>query len=182
MWTVGHSTHALDEFTDLLRRHEIELVADVRTVPKSKRHPHFQSETLGKSLPGAGIGYVHLPALGGWRRPLPASPNGAWRNRSFQGYADYAMSEEFAASLDELRELAADRRTAVMCAEALWWRCHRRLIADRLVAAGQTVCHIGSDGRAAAHRLTPFAIADEGGLVTYPPEPQRAPAPAGRAG
>jgi uncharacterized protein (DUF488 family) len=113
------------------------------------------------------VEYLRLSRLGGWRRPAPESPNGAWRNESFRGYADYAMSDEFAQGLAELRELAAIKATAMMCSEALWWRCHRRLVADRLVVAGDTVCHIGSDGQASEHELTPFAVIATSG-VTYP--------------
>lgn len=166
-WTIGHSTHTGDAFGELLLAHGIEQVADVRTVPKSRRHPQFHTDALAQSLPARGIGYAHLPRLGGWRTAQPDSPNGAWRNTSFRGYADYAMSEEFAAGLAHLRVLAAARRTAMMCSEALWWRCHRRLIADRLVAGGDAVWHIGSDGRAAAHELTSFAVVEDG-QITYP--------------
>ena len=140
----------------------------MRTVPKSRRHPHFHSDVLARDLAARGVAYEHLPRLGGWRPPRPDSPNGAWRNASFRGYADYAMSEAFADGLAQLREVAATRRTAMMCSEALWWRCHRRLIADRFVVAGDRVCHIGSNARSAAHRLTPFAAVGSDGQITYP--------------
>jgi uncharacterized protein (DUF488 family) len=169
VWTVGHSTHSGDEFLALLLAHAIEQVADVRTVPKSRRHPHFHTDALASDLSARGVAYEHLPRLGGWRPPRPDSPNGAWRNTSFRGYADHAMSEDFAAGLAQLRDLAATRRTAMMCSEALWWRCHRRLIADRLVAAGHRVWHIGSDARTSAHGLTPFAVVGPGRQITYPP-------------
>jgi uncharacterized protein (DUF488 family) len=168
IWSIGHSTHDLAEFTRLLLENGIARVADVRTVPRSRRHRHFRAEALERSLPERGIAYERLGELGGWRRPSPDSPNGAWRNRSFQAYADYAMTAEFLAGLTRLRELGAERATAMMCSEALWWRCHRRLIADRLVVAGDTVLHIGSDGRASAHQLTPFAEVAPDGRVTYP--------------
>ena len=171
IWTVGHSTHSLDAFLALLAAHEIALVADIRTVPKSRRHPHFHGDALARSLADHGLAYVHLPRLGGWRRAAADSPNDGWRNASFRGYADYAMSDEFAKGLAELRELTAARPTAMMCSEALWWRCHRRLVADRLVAGGDTVCHISSDGRAAAHQLTPFATVGADGQLTYPGAP-----------
>ena len=158
-------------FLALLLAHEIEQVADVRTVPKSRRHPHFHAAVLASDLDARGIAYAHLPRLGGWRPPQPDSPNGAWRNASFRGYADYAMSDEFARGLAQLREAAATRRTAMMCSEALWWRCHRRLIADRFVVAGDSVCHIGSDARSTAHRLTPFAVLGRDGAITYPASP-----------
>ena len=171
VWTIGHSTHAEEAFIALLRAHDIEQLADVRTVPRSRRHPHFGTEHLAQSLPAAGIGYEHLPRLGGWRAAQPDSPNGGWRNVSFRGYADHAMGAEFAAGLASLRELAATRRTAMMCSEALWWRCHRRLIADRLVVGGDTVCHIGSDGRVSEHELTAFAVLGPDRQITYPPSP-----------
>ena len=168
VWTVGHSTHSIDAFVALLVAHDIAEVADIRTVPKSRRHPHFHADALARSLPERGVAYVHLPHLGGWRHAAEESPNSAWRNQSFRGYADYAMGDEFADGLAQLRQLAAARRTAMMCSEALWWRCHRRLIADRLVAAGDTVCHIASGGRASAHQLTPFATVGSTGQITYP--------------
>ena len=168
LWTVGHSTHTLDAFLALLSAHAIAQVADVRTVPRSRRHPQFRTAALEQSLPGGGIAYAHLARLGGWRRPDPGSPNDAWRNPSFRGYADYAMSDEFAEGLAELCALAAARRTAMMCSEALWWRCHRRLVADRLTVAGHTVCHIDSAGRSSVHVLTSFAAVDGEGLITYP--------------
>ena len=168
IWTVGHSTHSLDAFVGMLEVHQIAQVADIRTVPRSRRHPQFDIGALAVSLPERGVAYVHLARLGGWRRAGGDSPNGAWRNVSYRGYADYAMGEEFADGLAQLRRLAAAGRTAMMCSEALWWRCHRRLVADRLVAAGDVVCHIGSDGRAAAHELTPFAEVGHDGRITYP--------------
>jgi uncharacterized protein (DUF488 family) len=168
VWSVGHSTHTLDRFAELLAAHAIALVADVRTVPSSQRHPQFRSDSLARTLPDRGVAYVHLPQLGGWRRAAADSPNRGWRNLSFRGYADYAMGDEFADGLAQLSELAARLPTAMMCSEALWWRCHRRLIADRLVVAGDPVWHIGSDGRAIAHRLTRFAVVGPHGDITYP--------------
>jgi uncharacterized protein (DUF488 family) len=147
----------------------VRAVADVRTVPKSRRHPHFRAESLAASLPERGIEYVHMPGLGGFRRPRADSPNGAWENESFRGYADYAMTAEFADALAGLRRLAGRAPTAVMCSEAVWWRCHRRLIADRLVAGGDEVLHIGSPARADAHALSPFALVGGDGQITYPP-------------
>jgi uncharacterized protein (DUF488 family) len=168
LWTVGHSTHSFDAFRALLSAHAIAHVADVRTVPKSQRHPQFHTAALAQQLPSCGIGYTHIARLGGWRRADPDSPNAAWRNLSFRGYADYAMSDEFATGLAELRDLAAETRTAIMCSEALWWRCHRRLIADHLVVAGDTVCHISSGARTSLHVLTSFAAVDGDGQITYP--------------
>jgi uncharacterized protein (DUF488 family) len=167
VWTVGHSTHSIDAFVALLVEHDISQVADIRTVPKSRRHPHFHTDALARSLPERGLAYVHLPRLGGWRQADAESPNRAWRNLSFRGYADYAMGDEFADGLAQLRRLSRARRTAMMCSEALWWRCHRRLIADRLVVAGDTVCHISSTGRTSEHQLTPFATVGSGGQITY---------------
>ena len=175
VWTVGHSAHPLDAFVALLIAHDITRVVDIRTVPKSRRHPQFNSEALARSLPDRGVAYAHLPHLGGWRRAEADSPNDAWRNLSFRGYADYAMSAEFADGLAELRGMAAERRTAMMCSEALWWRCHRRLVADRLLVAGDCVWHIGADGRVTAHQLTSFAIVEPDGLITYSSAPGRLP-------
>ena len=167
VWTIGHSTHTLDRFATLLAANEIAQVADIRTVPKSRCHPHFHTDALARSLPERAVAYVHLPRLGGWRHSDAESPNDAWRNLSFRGYADYALGQEFADGLAQLRRLSAARRTVMMCSEALWWRCHRRLIADHLVVAGDTVCHISSDGRASAHQLTPFATVGSNGQITY---------------
>jgi uncharacterized protein (DUF488 family) len=168
LWTVGHSTHAPDAFAALLERHGIETLADVRRVPGSRRHPHFRDEALAAWLPARGVGYRHLPGLGGWRRPSPESPNGAWRNSSFRAYADFALTLDFRDALAELGRIAEASRTAIMCSEALWWRCHRRLVADRLVAMGNVVCHIGADGTASVHELPPFARVQADGAVLYP--------------
>jgi uncharacterized protein (DUF488 family) len=168
VWTVGHSTHSLDELLALLATAGVTQLADIRTVPRSRRHPHFRSDALAESLPANGLAYRLFPGLGGFRRPRPDSPNGAWRNESFRGYADYAMTDEFARALDELREWARNGPTAIMCSESLWWRCHRRLVADQLVERGDQVVHIGPDGRATEHEQTPFAVVD-GERVTYPP-------------
>src|SRR4051812_11588665 len=129
LWTVGHSTRSIEEFLAMLKSQRIEAVADVRRVPGSRRHPQFGQESLVASLAAAGIGYFHFGELGGRRPALPGSPNTGWRNAAFQGYADYMMSEPFQAGFERLLELASKQRTAIMCAEALWWRCHRGLIA-----------------------------------------------------
>jgi uncharacterized protein (DUF488 family) len=168
-FTVGHSTHPLDAFVALLERHGVQRVADVRQTPRSGRHPQFDRESLAAELPRRGIDYRHLPALGGRRSTSPDSPNGGWEHPAFRGYADYALTGEFAAGLEELCALARERPTAAMCAEGLWWRCHRRLIADRLTALGWTVCHIAPDGGLAAHELPPFAVVQADGAVVYPP-------------
>ena len=168
VWTVGHSNRTFDELVALLEAHGIRGLADVRTVPRSRRHPHFNTEELAASLPERGIAYSHHPDLGGFRRPRPDTPNDAWENEAFRGYADHAMSATFAAALADLRDLAAERPTAVMCAEAVWWRCHRRVISDRLVAAGDDVLHIASETRADPHSITEFAVVGADGQITYP--------------
>lgn len=166
IWTIGHSTREWDAFTGLLGREGIEQLADVRAFPGSRRHPQFDRERMAAALPSLGIEYRHCPALGGRRRaPKDAEPTG-WRNASFHAYATYMRSPEFAVALDELITLAGDRRTAIMCSEAVPWRCHRNLIADALVARGIEVLHIGDSGTS-RHVLTPFAHID-GGRVRYP--------------
>jgi uncharacterized protein (DUF488 family) len=174
-FTIGHSTHPLDAFAALLATHGVTRLADVRQFPRSRHNPQFNLESLAAWLPEHGIDYRHLPALGGRRRARPDSPNGGWEHPAFRGYADYALTPEFAAGLAELCALAEERPTAVMCAEAPWWRCHRRLIADRLTALGWTVCHITGDGDAVEHELPPFAVAGPDGTVTYPPAQEELP-------
>jgi len=164
VWTIGHSTRPLDEFLALLAAYELEAIADVRRFPGSRRHPHFAREALSETLAGQGIDYLWLPALGGRREPRPDSPNTGWRNLSFRGYADHTMSAEFAGGLDELLALAARRRTAIMCAEAMWWRCHRAIIADVLRARGIEVVHIMDGKHATVHPYTKPARIVEGRL------------------
>lgn len=166
VYTVGHSTLPLDRFLTLLRAHGVALVADVRQFPASRRHPHFVRVALGEALAAAGIGYAWLPALGGRRRPRPDSPHVAWRNPGFRAYADHMDTAEFSVSLEELLALARARPTAILCAEAIPWRCHRQLVADALVARGVAVRHILSPDDAGPHRLTPFARV-EGERVVY---------------
>lgn len=167
--TVGHSTHPLDEFIELLRAHGVTRVIDVRTVPRSRKNPQFNRDTLPAALAAAGIGYEHVPALGGLRRARPDSPNQGWRNASFRGYADYMQTPAFADAVAGLIDRAAEDRLALMCAEAVPWRCHRSLIADALLVRGVPVRHIMSRTQANPHRLTPFACVD-GLTITYPPE------------
>jgi len=167
--TIGHSTRSLDEFIDLLRAHGVTLLVDVRTVPRSRKNPQFNRETLPDALQAVGIGHLHLPGLGGLRRPRADSPNAGWRNESFRGYADYMSTLEFQESLERLVDLAARERVALMCAEAVPWRCHRSLIADALTVPGIPVEHIMSAARAQPHKLTPFAVV-QGTEITYPPE------------
>jgi uncharacterized protein (DUF488 family) len=166
-FTIGHSTHPLDAFCALLERHGVRRVADVRRFPGSRRHPQFNADALAAGLAEHGIAYAHLEALGGRRSAVPGSENGGWENAAFRGYADHMATAPFAAGLAELEALAAAEPAAVMCAEALWWQCHRRLVADALVGRGWAVDHIGPDGGIAAHELTPFAVV-EGGRVVYP--------------
>jgi len=169
IYTIGHSTRSLDEFLTLLRAHGITQLGDVRTVPKSRRHPHFAGDALAPSLRAAGVAYRHLPALGGLRKPRRDSKNSAWRNEGFRGYADYMESTEFEKAIAELIAWAgaAGSRTAIMCAEAVWWRCHRQLVADALVARNVTVQHIQTATSAPEHKLTEFAQID-GIRVVYP--------------
>lgn len=165
--TIGHSTRTAGEFLSLLRAHAVTGLADVRTVPRSRRHPHFSRESLSGFLPAHGIAYEHLPGLGGLRTPRPDSPNGGWRHEAFRGYADHMQTQEFGDALTALISFAEGRLVAIMCAEAKWWQCHRRLIADALVARGIEVRHILSAGEATPHELTPFARVD-GAEVRYP--------------
>jgi uncharacterized protein (DUF488 family) len=167
VYSIGHSTHPAEAFIRLLERHAVAQLADIRTMPRSRRHPQFGREALAATLGDAGIAYRHLPALGGLRRPAPDSSNTAWQHPSFRGYADYMGTDAFKAGLDGLLGWAAAAPTAIMCAEALWWRCHRRLIADALVARSIPIVHILASGALAPHELTPFARIS-GREVTYP--------------
>jgi uncharacterized protein (DUF488 family) len=171
VWTVGHSTRSLTELIALVRAHGVTLVADVRKIPRSRRHPHFDAATLPAALAAVGLGYVHLPGLGGLRRPRPESINRGWRNPSFRAYADYMQTDEFHGHLERLLALGREQRLAIMCAEAVWWRCHRSLIADALVARGEPVEHIVTPRRAEPHALRDFARVDEG-RVSYPGAPE----------
>jgi uncharacterized protein (DUF488 family) len=171
--TIGHSNRPIEEFIDLLRQNDVERVLDIRTVPKSRHNPQFAQDALPGSLAQAGIGYRHIAALGGLRRPRPDTPNGGWRNTSFRGYADYMQTPEFAANVDAVAALAETTRCALMCAEAVPWRCHRSLVADALLVRGVPVEHIVGPGKRRPHKLTPFADV-EGLAITYPPEPAEA--------
>jgi uncharacterized protein (DUF488 family) len=169
IFTVGHSTRPIEEFIRLLGEHEIELLVDVRTIPKSRYNPQFNTEALRKSLQGAEIEYVHNPGLGGLRHPHKDSMNVGWRNDSFRGYADYMQTEEFRGNLEKLIDLASAKRVAIMCAEAVPWRCHRSLISDALLARGIVASHIVGTGEPKPHTLTSFAVIN-GCAVTYPDE------------
>jgi uncharacterized protein (DUF488 family) len=167
LYTIGHSTHPATEFTALLKENGIQRLVDVRTVPRSRHNPQFNTETLAKELVEHGIAYTHMPGLGGLRHARKDSINLGWRNESFRGYADYMQTGEFVGALDVLLEAARTQTTAVMCAEALPWRCHRSLIADALSVRSVDVRHILGPDKWQAHKLTPFAQV-EGLKITYP--------------
>jgi uncharacterized protein (DUF488 family) len=166
--TVGHSTRSLDELVQLLEHHGVRLLVDVRSIPASRRMPHFAKGALELSLPEHSIDYLHMPALGGLRKPVRGSVNAGWRNEGFRGYADHMQSDAFRRAVVELEALAKDRRIAVMCAEALPWKCHRSLLSDALTVRGIEVRHITGPAEPVPHALTPFAVV-EGGRITYPP-------------
>jgi uncharacterized protein (DUF488 family) len=169
LWTIGHSTRPIEEFVGLRQTHGIHVLADVRITPYSRHNPQFHSDALAKSLAAAGIQYRHMPALGGRRKTRPDSVNVGWRNESFRGYADYMQTREFWNALDDLMATAQHLPLAIMCAEAVPWRCHRTLISDALVSRGWTVRHIISPNSLQTHTLTPFAKL-EAGRLTYPAE------------
>ncbi|MEP6593469.1 MAG: DUF488 domain-containing protein [Acidobacteriota bacterium] len=164
--TIGHSTHSAEAFLRLLTTHGIRQVADIRTIPGSRRYPHFGREVMDGWLAAAGVAYRHFPSLGGRRRPRADSINTAVRHPSFRGYADYMQTDEFRSGVDALHIFAQSAPTTVMCAEAVWWRCHRRLLSDALLVRGVTVLHILSAASAKPHELSEFGRV-EGGRVTY---------------
>ena len=170
-FTIGHSNRSLDAFVELLGDAGIELVADVRRVPMSRSNPQFNQDMLPEALLSLGIAYEHMAKLGGLRgkaRGVPLEVNGFWSNGSFHNYADYALSEAFHAGLSHLREQGHRRRVAVMCSEAVWWRCHRRIIADHLIANGEAVFHLLGPGRVEPARLTAGGVVQSDGTVVYP--------------
>ncbi len=167
LWTIGHSTRSSEEFLSLLTAHEISRLVDVRRYPGSRRYPHFHSAALAKSLTEAGLAYQHMPNLGGRRTARSDSHNNGWKNASFRGYADYMQTEEFQGAIEELMAYNTHLRTAIMCAEAVPWRCHRSLIADALVMRGWQVVHIMGPGQVQTHRLTAFAVL-QGDRLLYP--------------
>jgi uncharacterized protein (DUF488 family) len=167
LFTVGHSTRTLEELVDLLWSHGVATLVDVRTIPRSRHNPQFNADALTARLPRLGLAYVHVPELGGLRKARPGSPNGGWRNASFQGYADHMLTEEFERGLAKLATLTGP--LALMCAEAVPWRCHRSLLADALLVRGAKVREMASATNAPEHELTRFAKV-EGERVTYPPE------------
>jgi len=166
IWTVGHSTRSLEEFNEILGAHQIAALIDVRSFPGSRRYPHFNKLELSRTLEGVGIFYFHLPELGGRRRGTPDSKNTAWKNSSFRAYADHMESEEFRKGIEALLKLSEEKRAAIMCAEALWWRCHRSLIADFLKASGIEVIHILDDRHTEEHPYTSAANIS-GGHLSY---------------
>ncbi len=168
IYSIGHSTRSGTEFIDILRAHQIAILADIRTLPGSRRNPQFNRVELSEALQRAGIKYAHLPQLGGLRKSIgPQSPNQGWRNASFRGYADYMQTDEFATGLGELLKLASRGRLAMMCAEAVPWRCHRSLVSDALLARDICVQHITGRGQVSPHEMTSFASV-RAGKVTYP--------------
>jgi uncharacterized protein (DUF488 family) len=171
MFTVGHSDRTIDDFLGILAQHGVQFVADVRKMPGSRKYPQFNNDALAASLAAAGIGYEYFPGLGGLRRRSPESPNGGWRNASFRAYADYMLTADFEASLDALLVRACQGMTAIMCAEAVPWRCHRSLIADAVLIRGVAVNDIYGTARARPHELTSFAQV-AGTRITYPPAPE----------
>lgn len=170
IFTIGHSIRSIEEFIDILRIHSVELVADVRTVPRSRHNPQFSRDLLTFELEKSSISYKHFSKLGGLRSTSADSPNTAWRNASFRGFADYMLTGEFHSALEDLIKATQEKRTAVMCAEALPWRCHRSLIADALLVRGISVLDIIGKGDPHPHRLTPWARVKEG-RITYPAGP-----------
>lgn len=170
-FTIGHSTRSIPDFVALLNEAEVRLVVDVRTVPRSRTNPQYNRDVLPDTLAGFQIGYEHIAALGGLRghkQEVPGETNAFWSNQSFHNYADYAMTEAFRAGLAKLRALGRERRCAIMCAEAVWWRCHRRIIADYLIHEGETVLHILAAGRVVPATLTPGAKPGAVGTLIYP--------------
>jgi uncharacterized protein (DUF488 family) len=168
IFTVGHSTRSAGDFLALVKSCGIELLVDIRTIPHSRRNPQFETAALRSQLEQNGIAYFHEPALGGLRHPRKDSPNGAWKNASFRGYADYMQTPLFAKAIEQLTHLAVQRPTVIMCAEAVPWRCHRSLVADALLLQGLQVVDILSENKSADHQLTPWARVQDG-AITYPP-------------
>lgn len=169
LYTIGHSTRSLDEFLALLGEHRVACVVDVRSIPRSGRYPHFNGDALASTLQAANIAYRHMPGLGGRRGRAKGAPsrNTFWREEGFRNFADYAESPAFTTALAELRALTREQPVAIMCAEAVWWRCHRRIISDYLIAAGEEVRHILGPGKSELATLTPEARRLSGGMLRY---------------
>lgn len=169
-FTVGHSTRSIEAFVELLRAGEVTTVVDIRTVPRSRTNPQYNLDALPDSLATYQIGHTRIEALGGLRgksREVPPEVNGWWENQSFHNYADYALSDEFRHGLEKLLALGRERRLAMMCSEAVWWRCHRRIVADYLLLGGEAVFHLMGDDRVTPAKMTP-AARETGGTITYP--------------
>ena len=175
IFTVGHSTRTIAAFVDLLRAGAVQLVVDIRTVPRSRTNPQYNLDALPEALAAYQIGHTRIDELGGLRgrsKDVPAEVNGWWENQSFHNYADHALSDDFRRGLEELVALGRERRAAMMCSEAVWWRCHRRIVADYLLARGETVFHLMGNDRVEPAKMTAAARADRGGGLVYPPEPR----------
>ena len=173
IFTIGHSTRSIDEFVAILAQGGVDIVVDIRTVPRSRHNPQYNENVIGAELAPRNIGYARIASLGGLRSrsaDVPPLTNGLWQNRSFHNYADYALSQAFTDGLDALLELSGSKRCAIMCAEAVWWRCHRRIVADYLIVAGRDVYHLMAGDRVEQARLTTGALV-EGTKVTYPVSP-----------
>ena len=171
-FTIGHSNRSIEEFIELLSEPRVRRIVDVRKIPRSRSNPQFNQDTLPETLASCQISYEHIAALGGLRgktQTLPPDINGFWINKSFHNYADYALSAQFHAGLKHLLSEGSERRCAIMCSEAVWWRCHRRIVADYLIANGETVFHIMGLGRQEPARLTPGAVIQPCGTIVYPP-------------
>ncbi|MDH6231066.1 uncharacterized protein (DUF488 family) [Mesorhizobium soli] len=173
-FTIGHGTRTIDEFVHLLQRAEVKLVVDIRTVPRSRANPQYNADVLPQNLAPFGIGYTHIVELGGLRsrsKTISATVNSFWENQSFHNYADYAMSADFGAALHRLVELGRAQRLALMCAESVWWRCHRRIVADYLIVRSETVFHLMDHDRIEPATMTPEAVRQADGTLAYPPQP-----------
>ena len=172
-FTIGHSTRPTEAFIAMLQAAKVELLADVRAIPRSRTNPQFNSDCLAPALARHAIEYVHMPELGGRRGQQhlgKASPNGFWQNQSFRNYADYALTDAYRVAFAKLRNLGESKRCAVMCSEAVWWRCHRRIITDYLIVSGEPVVHLFSIGKSEVAKPTPAAVPQDDGTVIYPAE------------
>lgn len=169
LYTIGHSTHPLDQFAALLQAHGVDWLMDVRTVPRSRTNPQYNLDSLPSALAAFGIGHEYNKGLGGLRHSRADSPNTGWRNASFRGYADYMQTTEFGEALQVLLERTREKTVAIMCAEAVWWRCHRSMVAEAMIVRGHEVSHIMPDGRLTEATLRQFAVVD-GEHITYPPQ------------
>jgi uncharacterized protein (DUF488 family) len=173
-YTIGHSTRTIEEFVSVLKSGPVEIVVDIRTIPRSRTNPQFNEDLLPVNIAPYGIAYIRIAALGGLRgkaKDVPPQVNGLWQNASFHNYADYALSPAFHSGLTQLIELGRKRRCAIMCSEAVWWRCHRRIVSDYLLARGETVFHLMGSERLEQARLTPGASISAPGVVRYPAQP-----------